>query len=198
MRGVIKQQFLATYTELTWTGLQNPWILSRSPATYKRLILPRLFIKHSHTPRTLPSWSWALQFKLMCLQSSAPQLCCSWPMARTDAHFKCYRHQKIAIKVSKEAKEWEKKCGPLSPSLQPTISKQAPAQRIMTKCPECEDSEMFEDIQDGNLVCRECGLCERLLFYEDSTGLTLTGRVAPLCRSLSTTLAGISRLVEEV
>ncbi len=26
---------------------------------------------------------------------------------------------------------------------------------------------MFEDIQDGNLVCRECGLCERLLISED-------------------------------
>ncbi len=43
------------------------------------------------------SWSRALQFKLMCLQSSAPQLCCSWPMARTDAHFKCHRHQKFEV-----------------------------------------------------------------------------------------------------
>ena len=37
----------------------------------------------------------------------------------------------------------------------------------MTKCTECEDSEMFEDMQDGNLVCRDCGLCERLLISED-------------------------------
>jgi acetyl-CoA carboxylase beta subunit len=45
--------------------------------------------------------------------------------------------------------------------------KQGPAVRIMSKCTKCEDSEMFEDIQDGNLVCRECGLCKRLLISED-------------------------------
>lgn len=70
-------------------------------------------------------------------------------------------------KLSKEAKEWDKKVGSAEPYGQPTRVKQGPAQRIMTKCTECEDSEMFEDMQDGNLVCRECGLCERLLISED-------------------------------
>ena len=54
-----------------------------------------------------------------------------------------------------------------SPCTQPTRAKQGPTQCILTKCTECDDSEMFEDIQDGNLVCRECGLCERLLTSED-------------------------------
>ena len=45
--------------------------------------------------------------------------------------------------------------------------KQGPAVRIISKCTECEDFEMFKDMQDGNLVCRECGLCERLLISED-------------------------------
>jgi len=45
----------------------------------------------------------------------------------------------------------------------PTRVKQGPAMRIMSKCTECDDSELFED----NLVCRQCGLCEQLLISED-------------------------------
>ena len=70
-------------------------------------------------------------------------------------------------KLSKEAKEWDKRVGLASPDGQPTRVKQGPAVRIMSKCAECEDSEMFEDIEDGNLVCHECGLCKRLLISED-------------------------------
>lgn len=34
-------------------------------------------------------------------------------------------------------------------------------------CPECDDSEMFEDLTNGQMVCRECGLTERLLLSDD-------------------------------
>ncbi len=74
--------------------------------------------------------------------------------------------QKIkAPKLSKEAQAWEKKCG--SPNIRPTRTKQEPVTHIIMKCSECEDAELFEDIQNGNLVCRECGLCERMMISDD-------------------------------
>ncbi len=37
----------------------------------------------------------------------------------------------------------------------------------MPKCSECPDAELFEDIVNGNMVCRQCGLCEQLLMPAD-------------------------------
>ena len=70
-------------------------------------------------------------------------------------------------KLSKEAQAWDKKCSRGSPSIQQTRAKQAPAAYTVQSCSECEDAELFEDIQNGNLVCPECGLCERMLISEN-------------------------------
>ena len=74
--------------------------------------------------------------------------------------------QKIKMpKLSKEAMAWDKKCG--SPDIRPTRTKQEPATHIIMKCAEGEDAELFEDIQNGNLIYRECGLCERIMISDD-------------------------------
>ncbi len=70
-----------------------------------------------------------------------------------------------APKLSKEAQAWDTRFG--SPSIRPTRAKQAPAAYVIPKCSECPDAELFEDIVNGNMVCRHCGLCEQLLIPED-------------------------------
>ena len=37
---------------------------------------------------------------------------------------------------------------------------------VITRCSEC-DAEAHEDRATGDLVCRECGVCERLLISDD-------------------------------
>jgi transcription initiation factor TFIIIB Brf1 subunit/transcription initiation factor TFIIB len=70
------------------------------------------------------------------------------------------------VKVPKLSKEaWDKKLG--SPNIRQIRAKQAPVTYHIPKCSECDDAELFEDIQNGNLVCRQCGLCEQMLIPEE-------------------------------
>ena len=66
-------------------------------------------------------------------------------------------------KLSKEAQQWDK----LYPS--PTKDKSGKKTIIpyvTPKCSEC-DGLVMEDRASGDLVCQECGFCERLLIPED-------------------------------
>jgi transcription elongation factor Elf1 len=74
--------------------------------------------------------------------------------------------QKVKVpKLSKEAQEFDKRLA--SPNQRPTRAKQGPVTYHTPKCSECDDAELFEDVQNGNLVCRQCGLCEQMIIPEE-------------------------------
>ncbi|KAL0043325.1 hypothetical protein WJX79_001581 [Trebouxia sp. C0005] len=66
-------------------------------------------------------------------------------------------------RLSKEAQEWDK----LFPS--PTkekCGKKTTTPYVIPRCSEC-DGVLIEDRASGDLICQECGLCERLLIPDD-------------------------------
>lgn len=64
-------------------------------------------------------------------------------------------------KLSKAAVEYDKKYS-ASPVKQ-VPHKKLPIVEQQEYCPECTDSVMHEDIQNGQMVCYECGLTDRLM-----------------------------------
>jgi hypothetical protein len=62
---------------------------------------------------------------------------------------------------------WDKKFSP-SPTAKTSPIKQSrgPVHDQVPMCPECDDAELFEDMVNGQMVCRQCGLCERLLISD--------------------------------
>ncbi len=70
-------------------------------------------------------------------------------------------------KLSKEARIWDKKFSP-GPMARPSPIRKSPgpAQDQVPMCPECDDAELLEDMVNGQMVCRECGLSERLLISD--------------------------------
>lgn len=63
---------------------------------------------------------------------------------------------------------WDKRLSPTPMATSsPTRRKQGSVHTQVPLCPECDDSEMFEDLTNRQMVCRECGLTERLLLSDD-------------------------------
>lgn len=66
-------------------------------------------------------------------------------------------------RLSKEAQEWDKRFP--SPTKE-KCGKKTTTPYVIPRCSEC-DGVVIEDRASGDLICQECGLCERLLIPDD-------------------------------